>query len=149
VPPAGVDAVIFYQEQGIPLPAVSPSQIVLQYLCQVPHLKSTGSLIISILVADLVFLQVLWKVFNWAVTLTLERRDLKANYCLGCEKRLQAGDCETAVTDPVAHVEADKVPGLQVKTVTSTKIQAESVRQTAMAQVEVVQTGNADTTIPS
>ena len=41
---------------GIGVPSVTPSTIAAQYLCQVPLLKSTASLIISILVADLVFL---------------------------------------------------------------------------------------------
>ena len=51
------------------MPVVLPAVIATQYYCQVPQLKSTGSLLVAVLVADLVFLQVLWKVLNLAVTL--------------------------------------------------------------------------------
>jgi hypothetical protein len=72
-----------------------------------------GSLIISILVADLVFLQVLWKVFNWAVTLTLERRHPAAKYCQGCAKELHKDYSPVNQTDSAAQVEAGK--GLSVE----------------------------------
>ena len=41
----------------------STSIITNKYLCQIPQRKSTGTLILSILVADLVFLQASWKLF--------------------------------------------------------------------------------------
>jgi hypothetical protein len=63
-------------------------------ICQVPQLKSAASLIISILVADLVFLHALWKILNLGVSLWLERKQPEANYCLGCEMRLSHGDYE-------------------------------------------------------
>ena len=66
------------------LPAATPSTISAQYLCQVPVRKPWGSLLVSVLVADLVFLQVFWKVLNWAVVSGLERRHPDARYCLGC-----------------------------------------------------------------
>jgi hypothetical protein len=69
-------------------PVVLPSVIAQQYYCQVPQLKSTGSLLVAVLVADLVFLQVLWKVLNLAVTFSLKRQRRDANYCDGCAKRL-------------------------------------------------------------
>ena len=56
------------------IPVVNPAVIATQYFCQIPRLKSTGSLLIAIIVADLVFLQVLWKVLNLAVTFGLTRR---------------------------------------------------------------------------
>jgi hypothetical protein len=68
-------------------PVVRPAVISQQYFCQVPQLKSTGSLLISIVVADLVFLQVLWKVFNIVVTLGMERHHPDSKHCEGCAKK--------------------------------------------------------------
>ena len=42
----------------------STSTITNKYLCQIPKRKSIGTLILSILVADLVFLQASWKLLN-------------------------------------------------------------------------------------
>jgi len=46
-----------------------------QYLCQVPKLKSSGSLFIAVLVADLVMLQALWMVVNWTMVTWLEHKN--------------------------------------------------------------------------
>jgi len=82
----------------------SPAVISTKYLCQVPRRKSTGTLFLSILVADLVFMQVLWKILNLCSVVWLTRKDpqgqqgsyccidafarvdltLIANYCPGC-----------------------------------------------------------------
>ena len=70
------------------MPVVLPAVIATQYYCQVPQLKSMGSLLVAVLVADLVFLQVLWKVLNLAVTFSLKRRRRDANHCDGCAKRI-------------------------------------------------------------
>jgi hypothetical protein len=78
------------QHLGAGIPVVSPSVISQQYFCQVPQLKSTGSLIITILVADLVFLQTLWTVFNWVITFGLERRHPEAKHCVGCAEAKMA-----------------------------------------------------------
>ncbi|KAI1412132.1 hypothetical protein F5Y13DRAFT_180230 [Hypoxylon sp. FL1857] len=43
---------------------VNQSILAADYLCQVPRLKSPGNLILSVLVADLVILQTIWKVFG-------------------------------------------------------------------------------------
>jgi len=48
-----------------------------KYLCQVPQQKSTGTLLMSILVADIVFMQLLWKIFNLVATQFLTRKDPK------------------------------------------------------------------------
>jgi len=40
-----------------------PSVVSTSYLCQIPKTKSTGNLLMSILVADLIFLQALWKIY--------------------------------------------------------------------------------------
>jgi len=51
---------------------VVPSVIRQQYYCQVPQLKSTGDLVLSIVIADLVLLQAAWQLFKvfteWLVT---------------------------------------------------------------------------------
>lgn len=60
-----------------------------QYLCQVSVHKLWGALLVSVLVADLVFLQVLWKVLNWVFTMMVKHRQEDANYCVGYAKRLQ------------------------------------------------------------
>jgi hypothetical protein len=54
--------------------STSPSVIRTKYLCQVPKKKSPGSIIISILVADIVFMQALWKLFNFIVSTWLTHR---------------------------------------------------------------------------
>jgi hypothetical protein len=93
------------------MPVVRPAVIATQYYCQVPQLKSTGSLLGAVLVADLVFLQVLWKVLNLAITFSMKRRRRHANYCDGCAKRIpllsaKEGDYELvgggAATDAAA-----------------------------------------------
>jgi hypothetical protein len=71
------------------IPVVNPAVIATQYFCQVPQLKSIGSLLIAIIVADLVFLQVLWKILNLAVAFGLTRRHPEAQYCDGCAKQVQ------------------------------------------------------------
>ena len=82
----------------------STAVISTKYLCQVPKRKSTGTLLLSILVADLVFMQALWKMFELCTVAWLAHKDPKgrkrssvrvdeaqrlmlvviANYCSGC-----------------------------------------------------------------
>ena len=69
------------------IPAVHPAVLATQYFCQVPQLKSIGSLLIAIIVADLVFLQALWRVLNLVVTFHVTRRNPQAEYCKGCAKQ--------------------------------------------------------------
>lgn len=61
-----------------------PAQFEIQYICSVPQKKDTGSLIISVLVADIVLLSVFWKFFNWIVLRYLRKRDPTWNLCRGC-----------------------------------------------------------------
>jgi hypothetical protein len=53
---------------------INKSVIASQYLCQLPKLKSNGSLFIAVLVADLVMLQALWIVVNWTMVTWLEHK---------------------------------------------------------------------------
>jgi hypothetical protein len=64
--------------------SVNSSVLYTQYLCQVPVLKSTGSLIVSILIADLVFLHAAWALLNWIASTRLKSTTPAANKCAGC-----------------------------------------------------------------
>ncbi|KAI0192121.1 hypothetical protein F4808DRAFT_465168 [Astrocystis sublimbata] len=64
------------------------SVIATTYLCQVPALKGWANLIISLIVADLVFLKVLWALFNFVVSLVQSRHDAEVNFCDGCRNRV-------------------------------------------------------------
>ncbi len=70
---SALDSYSALQNQTGPLGA-SPAVIFTKCFCQVPQRKSTGSLLVSILVADLIFLQALWKAFNLVGSI-LARRD--------------------------------------------------------------------------
>lgn len=54
------------------------------YLCRVPRLKSSSSLIFSLLVADLVLLQALWKVFVVVVDAYMVRTYREMRSCEAC-----------------------------------------------------------------
>lgn len=60
------DSFAALQSQTGPL-GTTPAVVFTKYSCQVPRRKSTGSLFVSILIADLVFMQALWKVFSLIV----------------------------------------------------------------------------------
>lgn len=62
------------------------SSISVTYLRQVPKMKSTGSLVFSVLIADFVLLQVLWKVFILIVDFVMYRQYPNMGACQGCEK---------------------------------------------------------------
>jgi hypothetical protein len=84
----------FYKSIGTGIPRVWPATINAQYLCQVPKLKPVGSMLVSVIVADLVFLQALWLIVTFLTTFFLERRHPQANYCDGCTKILASGHGE-------------------------------------------------------
>jgi hypothetical protein len=65
--------------------AAQPSFVSVTYLCQVPQLKSRSSLVFSVLIADIVFLQVLWKVFILVVDFFMYRRYSDMGSCQGCQ----------------------------------------------------------------
>lgn len=66
---------------------VSPSVLSTNYICQVPRLKSTGTLLLAVLVADLVFLQALWLLTTLVAGWFL---DPSANVCEGCLRKADA-----------------------------------------------------------
>jgi hypothetical protein len=66
---------------GAGLLGTTPSVISMGYICQVPQLKSTGNLLLSILVADLVFLQAAWRLFKLGTDTYLFRSRPESNQC--------------------------------------------------------------------
>lgn len=67
---------------------IHPSVLATNYVCQIPSLKSTGTLIVSILVADLVLLQAIWKIFNLAVDYFFISKKAELRYCEGCARHV-------------------------------------------------------------
>lgn len=63
---------------------IRPSTFYTQYICQVPRLKSIGTLIASVILADLVFLSAAWTILNWVAARFFLKPD--AMYCNGCLK---------------------------------------------------------------
>lgn len=63
---------------------VRPSVFVLDYLCQIPRRKPMANLIVSVLVADLVFLQAVWQLYKLAVDSFLKKKIPDSQYCEGC-----------------------------------------------------------------
>ncbi|KAI0165400.1 hypothetical protein GGR52DRAFT_107056 [Hypoxylon sp. FL1284] len=63
---------------------VNQSQLAADYLCQVPQLKSPGTLFMSVLVADLVILQAIWKIFTLAVGGIFLKSTEEARHCAAC-----------------------------------------------------------------
>jgi hypothetical protein len=91
--------------------SVTPSQIYAQYVCQVPSIKSAGSLIWSIIIGDLVLLQAIWKVFIWTVDLWLTNKDKSAMLCDGCVEKKDPYEVEKvrddrSESDPSDHLVA-------------------------------------------
>ncbi|KAK5226548.1 hypothetical protein LTR47_009005 [Exophiala xenobiotica] len=74
IPGPATDSYDALKAQTGPL-QTSASVISTKYLCQVPTRKSWGSLFTSILVADLVFMQALWKVFTMCTDAWLSHKD--------------------------------------------------------------------------
>jgi hypothetical protein len=62
----------------------TPSVISTKYICQVPHLKSGGNIFVAVLIADLVFLQAVWKIFTLSTGFFLLRKRPSINHCEGC-----------------------------------------------------------------
>lgn len=73
---------------------INPSVLAATYLCEVPRQKPMGTLIVSVLVADLVFLQALWITLKLVVEGYMKRKDMQANLCEGClqQKELLIGE---------------------------------------------------------
>lgn len=68
---------------------VEPSTLAVNYLCNVPQRKPWSELIVSILVADLVFMRALWSLFTLVVSSWVKSRDAMGNWCEGCWARAE------------------------------------------------------------
>lgn len=77
---------------------VNPSTLATNYVCQVPQLKPTSSLIVAVLVADLVLLQTIWKLFKMVTDWLLMSKHPELKYCEGCLRVLKdSGEGESLV----------------------------------------------------
>lgn len=92
--------------------------IVSQYLCSVPQSKSPGIMLLAILLADLVFLQAAWVIYNWIAGSMLSESQMQT--CQGCvespvqviEKEGLLGEGKTTVTSgSYVSVSADEGAG--------------------------------------
>ena len=63
---------------------VNTSVIENNYLCQVPQMKSSGTLFMAVLVANFVLLQTIWTLFRLVVDIITSRTHPEMNYCTGC-----------------------------------------------------------------
>jgi hypothetical protein len=79
--------------------AVPPSVISTTYFCQIPQRKSTGSLIMSLVLADLVYLQALWKMFKLAVDSFTAKRYPHLNCCGECSAAEEGSGEYKIITD--------------------------------------------------
>lgn len=88
----------------------TPSVIFDKYICQVPMLKSTGNIIVSVLIADLVFMQALWQLLKLATEyffLNKKRMGSDVNYCEGCSRQSGGSTATLLESVPKRH---DYVP---------------------------------------
>ena len=71
-----------------------PSVISTKYLCQVPKRKSTGTLLVVVLIQDLVFLSASWRIFTFLIGFFLLRNRPNANCCEGCMEKQAVNELE-------------------------------------------------------
>ena len=74
---------------------ISNSTFYSQYICQVPHRRDVGSLLIAVLVADIVFLQALYQILTLSTTAWLMHTNRSANLCDGCRQALVGNQDQT------------------------------------------------------
>jgi hypothetical protein len=82
---------------GSPDLAGNHARFEMQYICSVPQKKDTGSLIISVVVANIVLLCVFWNIFNWATLRYLRSRDPNWDVCRGCLHHIETSRNNTRV----------------------------------------------------
>ncbi|KAH8651202.1 hypothetical protein BX600DRAFT_100440 [Xylariales sp. PMI_506] len=77
-----------FNPDALPLPDLNATQSTLatNYVCQVPRMKSIGTLVFSVIQADLVFLQTAFMLFQLVVNYFLQSRHPESNYCEGCQR---------------------------------------------------------------
>ncbi|CEJ54658.1 hypothetical protein PMG11_00958 [Penicillium brasilianum] len=85
----------------------TPSVISMDYVCQVPRLKSTGNLLVSILVADLVFLQAAWRLFKLVTDTYLFKSKPESNQCKVGEAYVELDKADSVVTSSGSNLESN------------------------------------------
>lgn len=96
--------------------------IFMQYACSVPQARSVGTTFLSVLLADLVFLQALWTLFNLVTAWFMGRRFPNSNFCEGCLAREEPSPAEMGTvgySDVKAMRSPLATPGLASKATSS------------------------------
>lgn len=62
-----------------------------QYACSVPVRKSTGTMLVSVLIANLVFLQAAWRILCLVADGMVTKQDPTAMHCDGCLRGMYHG----------------------------------------------------------
>jgi hypothetical protein len=97
---------------------ITPSVISTNYLCSVPRMKSTGSIFIAILLADLVFLNAAWFLYCLIVGRFFVRSPT-ANYCEGCLNTMH--EFQPLIAVPKSNASSvPKLPVLEFESASST-----------------------------
>ena len=74
---------------------LSPSTLATNYICNVPKRKPTSDLVISIAVADLVFMKTLWTIFTFIIGLVMRRKDSRTDWCERCSSSVDTNRNES------------------------------------------------------
>lgn len=103
---------------------IEPSTFNAQYICQVPRRRNAGSVFIAVLVADMVFLQTLYKLLMWTTTWWIKRTDRNSTYCEGCRSRLrrspsQPDSLALLPLSPNARDETKGIPAVSISSLPS------------------------------
>ncbi|KAL6153593.1 hypothetical protein ACJQWK_11598 [Exserohilum turcicum] len=96
---------------------ITPSTIHSQYLCQIPERKPWPHLIVAIILADLVFLRVVWTLMNLLATWWVVKHDQHAMFCPGEFHRYRGPVDEEAeiIQFQSAGVETKGMNGVEVR----------------------------------
>ncbi|KAF2729435.1 hypothetical protein EJ04DRAFT_475616 [Polyplosphaeria fusca] len=109
--PAVLNTTVEKQAEALGTPNVTTSMIFTNYLCQLPVAKVPASLIVSVLLADLVFLRALWTIVALVAIWWAGKKYDRVDWCAGClastqvastKKHLLAGDEGWEMSETVA-----------------------------------------------
>ncbi|KAF3765733.1 hypothetical protein M406DRAFT_68152 [Cryphonectria parasitica EP155] len=122
-----------FDPNATPLPDLNATQSTfsINYLCQVPRIKSGGTLFFTVLVADFAFLHTAWTVLVLLVGFTIQRKDPTRNFCEGCQEALH-----TAVPP---HSQQDAFTG-KVETRTAAQESGDSLSNDYKGYASITQT---------
>jgi hypothetical protein len=94
---------------------VNASVLTADYVCQIPQLKPPGTLFVSVLVADLVFLQAIWKIFTLIVSGWFIKSTEEAESCATCKLVGESEECGTELRKYVS-VSQQEIPAESIST---------------------------------